>query len=500
MRDGSNRVLVFSCCSRALFFCATLRLMDSMQALLLGALQGVTEFLPISSDGHLVVMDRWLRISAEGRDALGFDILLHAGSLLAILIGFFDRWSALVRSLIRRERAGWRLLLLLVIATVPGAIAGLLFADRVAGLRSLTAAGTGFLVTACVLIVGERLGVRRAGRHPERHIEHVSIVQILWIGLAQAIALLPGVSRSGLTISTARAFGFSRTAALDISFLMAAPIIGGAVAKTLLDAWAGAIVFPPLPVSLTGLAASFCVSLLAILFLRRFVAKSSLAWFAWYLLPLGFFLLFEASGLREAWAVEHMQEHISRYGALALFFFAFVETIPPMSFFSPGIFVMLIGGSQITSVAMGILFFAAVVLGSLCGNALMYLFGRYFGRGIAHHFHLTEQRLHRAERLMNKYGRLGIVLGQFLGMARPAVGFLAGTLHMAARTYSIWMLAATLTWGALYLGLGFVLRGELKWLLSVTGLAGIGVPLMFIAISVYEFIQKKRIAARKIPQ
>lgn len=263
--------------------------MSFWHAVVLGIIQGLTEFLPISSDGHLVVADVLLDLPLQGKDALGFDILLHAGSVLAILIVYFSVWKQLIASALKGERNAWIVIGLLVTATIPGVIAGLLFDDAVSNLRSLQAAGLGFLATAFILIAGERIGRRLPAKRVALH--DVGMGRAVLIGCAQAVAILPGVSRSGSTISMGRALGLERTLALDLSFLMALPIIGGAVAKTAVDALRGEVLFPSMGVSVTGLIVSFFMSMCAIALLRMLVVKRSLAIFAWYLAPLGSVLL-----------------------------------------------------------------------------------------------------------------------------------------------------------------------------------------------------------------
>lgn len=259
--------------------------MTVVQAVFVGVIQGLTEFLPVSSDGHLVLADLLFHLPLEGRDALGFDILLHAGSLVALLVAYRTTWTELVTSSIRGNRESLRLVGLLVLGTIPGVAAGLLFSDMIGDLRSLTAAGLGFFVTGLALVLGERLG--REGNDEKRP----TVTQALYIGIAQTLAILPGVSRSGLTIATGRAFRLPRAQALDFSFLLAIPIVGGAVVKTLLDAFQGSVVFPSAAVSAAGFIASLLVSMVAIAFLRRFVVRRSLAIFAWYLIPLSVLLL-----------------------------------------------------------------------------------------------------------------------------------------------------------------------------------------------------------------
>jgi undecaprenyl-diphosphatase len=263
--------------------------MSIWQAIIVGFVQGLTEFLPVSSDGHLVLVDALLQLPMQGRDALGFDILLHAGSLLAILIVYRATWADLLLRFFRMEKTALRMIGLLLVATVPGVIAGLSFDDTVSNLRSYTAAGLGFLATGLILIIGEEVGRRRALRNED--LASLGVSQALLIGIAQAVAILPGVSRSGSTISVGRALGLGRPQALDFSFLMAAPIIAGAVGKTLVDAWQGQIIFPAMPISLTGFVVSFIVSMFAIILLKMLVVRRSLAVFSWYVIPLGIALL-----------------------------------------------------------------------------------------------------------------------------------------------------------------------------------------------------------------
>ncbi len=260
--------------------------MTLWQAVIIGMVQGLTEFLPVSSDGHLVLAGILLQIPLDGGDALGFDVLLHGGSLLALLLLYRRTWTALLTGAVSGTNGARRMLGMLAVGTLPGVIAGLWFQDAIGEMRSLTAAGLGFVVTGVVLIAGEAIGRGRAQQE-----ERVTVPRALSIGIAQAAAILPGVSRSGSTISVGRALGMDRKAALDFSFLLAAPIIAGAVAKTLLDAWTGAVLFPPVAPSVAGFLASFAVSVLAIHLLRLLVAQRSLALFSWYLLPLGTALL-----------------------------------------------------------------------------------------------------------------------------------------------------------------------------------------------------------------
>lgn len=252
--------------------------MTALQAMLLGVLQGLTEFLPISSSGHLVLAEYLLGFDA-GDDLLAFDISLHLATLLALLVCLWRTWLRILLSPFTRDRAHLKLMGLLLIGTVPGAVAGLFLEDAIESYaRSPSVVAILFFVTALILILGERLRATGA-------ISGLTFPRVLLIGVAQACALPPGLSRSGLSISAGRAVGLSRSAALDFSFLLAVPIIAGAGIVAGYDVFTGATELPPSPALIAGMSASFLSSVAAILWLRSFVAKRSLAWFAFYLIP-----------------------------------------------------------------------------------------------------------------------------------------------------------------------------------------------------------------------
>lgn len=437
--------------------------MDLLRAVILGAVQGVTEFLPISSDGHLVVVDHFLPGGLAGRDALGFDILLHCGSLLAILVGFRDVWTALLRGLLARDAAAWRTAGLVVLATVPGVFAGLLLQDAIAGeLRTLTAAAVGFLVTAACLVTGETIGRFRAQRATGP-----GVAEALLIGVAQAVAVLPGVSRSGLTVATGRALGIGRGAALDFSFLMALPIIAGAVAKTVLDAFDGEVVFPALPVSAAGFASSLAVSLCAILFLRRFVKRNSFAWFAWYLVPLALLLVAEDMGLRTLLDADHARDAVRSIGSAAVFLFALIEVVPPFSFVSPGITALVIAGSVAPDPLSLLAFALAAVAASLVGNTALYYVGKYAGPSLVRALRLPEEGRRKGEEFVRRSGMWAVIGGQFVAPLRPTVSFAAGMLHMHPAKFFSAALVGAVLWGGSAVGAGFLLQGSALVILSV---------------------------------
>lgn len=205
--------------------------------MILGFLQGVTEFLPISSSGHLVVY-QWLfgpgGPGGPGESQLLFDVMVHLGTLIAVLIVFRSDIALLVSGAWRavtghagEDRGALRLLLLLAVGTVPAAIFGLGWKDELERLFSAPAyVGCAFLVTGTILWLSRFSGqARQAGRDLRR----TTWLDALLIGLGQALALIPGISRSGTTISIALLLGLDRRLAARYSFLLAVPAILGAV-------------------------------------------------------------------------------------------------------------------------------------------------------------------------------------------------------------------------------------------------------------------------------
>lgn len=211
--------------------------MDLIEAIVLGILQGATEFLPVSSSGHLVLVPWYL-----GWDdpPLTFDVVVHLGTLVAVLVYFWRDWLTLIR-------AGWtalktrsihhnpdqeldaRLLALLLVGTVPAALAGLFLESKFDRLSEPPVVAALLLVTAGLLAFSER------HLTADRSLGDLTLRDALTIGLAQAFAILPGISRSGSTIAAGIARGLPRASAARYSFLLGTPIILGAGAKQMLD-------------------------------------------------------------------------------------------------------------------------------------------------------------------------------------------------------------------------------------------------------------------------
>lgn len=256
--------------------------MTPLEIILLAIVQGITEFLPISSDGHLVVVNALLGLLGrkEVPDLFETTIVLHLGTLASVLV-FYRR--EIVRVLTTERRA----IPPLIVATIPAVIFGLGIEkglpDRLSQplLESPLLAGLGFFVTAAALWF--------LGRRSEGTIDYpdTPLGKALVIGVAQALAILPGVSRSGMTISTGVALGQKRESAATFSFLMAIPVIAGAGLLKTLDAIQKGQTNTPLPTLALGFVVSMIVGLGALWLLVRMIRRGRLEVFVYYLVPLG---------------------------------------------------------------------------------------------------------------------------------------------------------------------------------------------------------------------
>lgn len=260
--------------------------MNIANVIFLGVLQGITEFFPISSSGHLLLAEHFFGLDVENLKA--FDVVLHAGTLLALLILFWKEWRGMVtgcwllvaRSLDNHSRTSLQLFWKLVVATVPAAVLGFTLNDWIdevtRGEQRVVIVASFFLVIAGLLVLAEKLG--------KKNTDQVGWRQVWLMGVAQACALLPGVSRSGSTIIAGMLSGLKRDTAAKFSFLMLAPATAGAVlliGKKVLD---GELSVPPLEFTLLGFFVSAVSSFVFASLLLRLVKKHSLIWFAVYLL------------------------------------------------------------------------------------------------------------------------------------------------------------------------------------------------------------------------
>lgn len=248
-------------------------------AFIMGAFQGVTEFLPISSSAHLILVP-WLFAWHEPLlNSLTFDVGLHLGTLLAVIVYFWSDWMMLLRAIPGVVRApqtpGTRLLIAVVVGTIPAAILGVLFQDVVeAALRQPIQIAVVLAVMGVVIAFADRIGTSTQA------LEQIGWRDALYVGLAQACALIPGVSRSGSTMSAARVLGYDRAAAARFAFLLSMPITLAAVLVKMDD-----LLLVPAADQLTllyGMVTAAVVGMFVIDVLLRVIRRIGMMWFAYY--------------------------------------------------------------------------------------------------------------------------------------------------------------------------------------------------------------------------
>ena len=267
--------------------------MSLLSSILLGVIQGVAEFLPISSSGHLAIAEHLLGMSGASDIPEFFDVLLHLGTLVAVFVAYWDDVRDMVveffygvRDLARGSTPtpvppARRMILLIIVGTLPLLIV-LPIKDLVEGLAdNMYFVAAALLVTGCLLFASDRV---RKGRKTEKS---ATMVDVLLVGVAQAIATCPGISRSGTTITAGCFRGFDRKFAVRFSFLLSIPAILGANILSLKDAVEAGIIWADVPVYLVGVVVSAVVGYACIRLLKMIADRGKFGAFAYYCWAVG---------------------------------------------------------------------------------------------------------------------------------------------------------------------------------------------------------------------
>ena len=254
--------------------------MTILQALILGVVQGLTELLPISSSAHLFLMP-W---ACNWNIPEPFDVALHFGTLLAIGIFFFKDWIGLIkggyRQVVKKEKTTeGRMFWYIVIATIPGGIIGFLLDHFASDLLTQP-----LIIAIALIVMGIVLYIVDKKAPNKTQYEKMTFKQTFMVGLSQALAFIPGISRSGVTMTTARAMGVERESAAKYSFMLSAPIVLGATLYKFKD-----FVFD-IPFVI-GVITSFLVGMLVIKFLLQYLKKGTFKGFAIYRVILGILVI-----------------------------------------------------------------------------------------------------------------------------------------------------------------------------------------------------------------
>ncbi|MDG6222074.1 MAG: undecaprenyl-diphosphate phosphatase [Candidatus Bathyarchaeota archaeon] len=248
-----------------------------IEAILLAVIQGLTEWLPVSSSGHLVIAQTFLGLNPP----LIFDVMLHFGTLIVVLVMFRNDILAILKALLKRDfnTDDGKLSLHIIVGSVPIAVIGVTFYSEITSLFSnLFAVSIALLITGCVLFISEkRLGYKKMG-----------IFDSVFIGLAQGVAIVPGISRSGLTISFGLLRKIEKTTAFRYSFLLSVPAIVGATAMELKDLVLGTVDLLPV---IVGVIVSMLVGYASLKLLQKIVLSEKFHLFAYYCWAVGVVLI-----------------------------------------------------------------------------------------------------------------------------------------------------------------------------------------------------------------
>lgn len=261
-----------------------------IHAIILGIIQGLTEFLPVSSSGHLEIAKYFFDDKMLAEESLLMTVVLHFGTALSTVVVFRKEIAHIFSSLLtfkKSEESDYSLKIIL--SMVPAALVGLLFEKQIEQMfeNQLLLVGCALAITAILLFVADRA---------KNTVKHVGWKEAIIIGIAQAIAITPGISRSGATISTSVLLGVDRERAARFSFLMVVPLIFGKIAKDLIDGkiiWTEASFYP----LLFGFIAAFVTGLFACFWMIKLVKKSSLSYFGIYCLIIASLAICKALGV-----------------------------------------------------------------------------------------------------------------------------------------------------------------------------------------------------------
>ncbi len=260
--------------------------MQLVQIIVLAITQGITEFLPISSSAHLILMSRWMGWEDQG---LSFDMAVHAGSLVAVIAYLRTDLARMVRSFAPAAGGGEgdrKLALQLVVATVPVAVCGWLLQDWIAG----HARDVG-VIAVCSIVFGLALWLADRSQNQSGSLDRLTWAGVFLLGGAQALALIPGTSRSGVVMTVALLLGLARTDSARISFLMAVPVMLLVGVKNILDLTGGSAIETERGALALGFVISAVAAYLAVGWLLRWLRRQGMAMFAVYRIALGVALL-----------------------------------------------------------------------------------------------------------------------------------------------------------------------------------------------------------------
>ena len=265
-------------------------MLDVLKVILLGIVEGITEWLPVSSTGHLILVGNVLKPGLSDAFMEMFNVVIQLGAIMAVVVLYFHKLNPFSPKKTQKQKLlTWQMWIKVLIACVPAAVVGLLFDDILDKIfyKPLPVAVM-LIVYGVLFIIVEN---RNEGRKPAvRRISELDIKMLLWIGAFQMLALIPGTSRSGATIVGALIIGVSREVAAEFTFFLAIPVMFGASLLKLVK-FGFAFSSTELIILIVGVLVSFVVSILAIKFLMGYIKKHDFKAFGWYRIILGILVL-----------------------------------------------------------------------------------------------------------------------------------------------------------------------------------------------------------------
>jgi undecaprenyl-diphosphatase len=485
--------------------------MSLIQAFILGLLQGITEFIPVSSSGHLVLAEYFMGLNLEVDELKTFDVILHGGTLVAILLFFYRDWWGMLKAV-------WRLVAhyslndvdlrhlkyfkILIIATLPAGIAGFLAKDIIQNnFRDPLIISVAMLIVAVVFFLVEK--------YPsEKNKQEISVINAIVIGCAQAVALLPGVSRSGLTLSAGLGSGISRVKAAKFSFMLAVPIILGANILVLLGLTHEQNILPSLDVVLTGFITSALVGLICIKFLLDFFQKHTLKMFAFYLIVLSMVIFgIFANGnivLIKQIIIDLLVSFFRDWGYLVVFLSAFVEAVPLLGIIIPGGTIIILSGVFALETSLNIyILILCSSLGAIMGDFTGFLLGKKYGEEFLIKYGprigFKEEYLYVTHRFCHQYGGFALIIGRFNNIVRPFIPMVVGSSQMKIYKFWFFNVIGGIAWSVFSVLIGYFARQSWDIIQKYVGLGG-GVLFtgMFIGAFLIIKFEVDRIRKRKL--